>query len=78
MPDLTLTVAQILKELELPAGLTTYVVSAAMQDFVDEMRPLDADDWLALVRRGQHVTRERVEDYVAAAVADGPLLPLDR
>ena len=48
-----------------------------MQDFIDEARPIDANDWLTLVRSAQAVGRERIEDYVAAVAADGPLLPED-
>ena len=48
--DLNLHVARMLKELALPAGLAKYVLSAAVQDFIDEVRPTDADDWLTLVR----------------------------
>ena len=46
-----------------------------MQDFIDEVRPTDSDDWLTLVRMARSVTRERIEDYVAAVAADGPLVP---
>lgn len=75
--DLKLRVARMLYELALPAGLAKYVLSAAVQDFVDEVRPNDADDWLTMVRAGQNVGRERVEDYVAGAVVEGPLVPLN-
>jgi hypothetical protein len=46
-----------------------------MQDFIDEVRPTDDGDWLALSRAARTITRERVEDYVAAATATGPLMP---
>ena len=35
----------------------------------------DPDDWLSLVRGAGAVPRDRIEDYVAAAAADGPLVP---
>ena len=61
--------------LRLPARLAKYVLSAAVLDFVDEVRVrYDPDDWLSLVRRAAAMPRERVEDYVAAAAADGPLV----
>ncbi len=48
-----------------------------MQQFVDTVRPNDGNDWLALVRGALTMTRERLEDFVAAAAAvGGPLLPL--
>jgi hypothetical protein len=59
----------------LPARLAKYVLNAAVQDFVDEVQTTDPDDWVSLVRGAAAVPRERVEDYVAAAAADGPLVP---
>ena len=73
--DLNLHVAVLLRELRLPSALAKSVLVAAVQDFIDEVRPTDANDWLTLVRTAQAVPRERVEDYVAAAAADGPLIP---
>ena len=54
---------------------TEHLLSAAMQDFIDEVRPTDDGDWLTLVRRARLVPRDRVEDYIAAATATGPLVP---
>src|SRR6185295_3396178 len=73
--DLNLHVAVVLHQLQLPAAVAKSVLSAAMQDFVDEARPTDFNDWLTLVRTAQAVPRERVEDYVAVATAGGPLVP---
>ena len=67
--------ALVLRDLGLPAALTPYVLSAAVQDYIDEVRPADDDDWLTLVRAAQAIPRERIEDYVAAATAGGPLVP---
>jgi hypothetical protein len=75
VPDLNLHVARMLSLLRLPARLAKYVLSAAVQDFVDEVRATDPDDWLSLVRWAAAVPRDRIEDYVAAAAADGPLVP---
>ena len=74
--DLNLHVAERLKQLALPARLAKFVLGAAVQDFVDEVRPSDADDWLTLVRTARKASRERIEDYVAAAAAAGPLVPM--
>jgi hypothetical protein len=71
--DLNLRVAVVLRELQLPAALAKSVLAAAVQDFLDQVRPSDVDDWLTLVRAAQGVSRERIEDYVAAAAAGGPL-----
>ena len=51
------------------------MLSAAVQDYIDEVRPSDNEDWLTLVRAAQRVPRDRTEDYVAAITADGPLVP---
>jgi hypothetical protein len=74
--DLNLRIAIALKELKLPAAIERHVLAAAMQDFIDEVKPNDADDWLTLVQSAQTVTRERIEDYVAAVAAAGPLVPI--
>jgi hypothetical protein len=73
--DLNLRVAIVLSELKLPAAIERHVLAAAMQDFIDEVQPTDPDDWLTLVQTAQSVTRERIEDYVAAVAANGPLVP---
>jgi hypothetical protein len=78
MPDLTLHVAARLKELRVPAPLARVVLSAAMQDFLDEVQPTDDSDWLTLSRESRVATREQIEDYLAAATADGPLVPINR
>jgi hypothetical protein len=75
VPDLTLHVARTLSHLRLPARLAKYVLSAAVQDFIDEVRATDPDDWISLVRGAGAVPQDRIEDYVAAAAADGPLVP---
>jgi hypothetical protein len=73
--DLHLRVAVTLRELGLPAGIARHVLGAAVQDYIDEVRPTDNEDWLTLVRAAQGVPRDRIEDYVAAITADGPLVP---
>ncbi len=73
--DLNLRVAHVLHEARLPAAIAKHVLAAAMQDFIDEVKPVNADDWLTLVRGARSVAQERLEDYIAAAAADGPLVP---
>jgi hypothetical protein len=51
------------------------VLSGAMQDFIDEVKPTDDADWLTLARSARSVSRDRIEDYVAVATAVGPLVP---
>jgi hypothetical protein len=74
VPDLNLHVARMLAELHVPAMLARAVLASAAQDFVDSVRSTDPDDWLSLVRSARTLTRLQVEDYVAAAAADGPLV----
>jgi hypothetical protein len=73
--DVNFRVAMVLKELDLPAALARVVLAGAMQDFIDEVRPTDDGDWISLSRAARAITRERIEDYVAAATATGPLMP---
>lgn len=75
LPDVNFRVAIVLKELDLPASLARVILSAAMQDFIDEARATDDADWLSLSRAARAISRERIEDYVAAATATGPLMP---
>jgi hypothetical protein len=73
--DVNLHVASMLKEMRLPAALAKVVLGGAVQDFVDEVKPTDDGDWLTLVRATRSFTRERIEDYIGAATATGPLVP---
>lgn len=74
--DLNLHMALMLHQLKLPAAVARSVLTAAVQDFIDEARPTDFNDWLTLVRTAQAVPVARVEDYVAAVTAHGPLIPM--
>jgi len=73
--DLPLRVAVVLHNLHVPAVLARPVLAAAAQDFVDSVNPTDGNDWLTLARAAQAIPSQRFEDYVAAAAADGPLIP---
>jgi hypothetical protein len=74
--DLTLRLAETMAETGVPAPLTREVLRAALQRFVDEVRPAYPDDWLALVRHADALARTQVEDYVwGLTVPDGPLVP---
>ena len=76
MADLNLRVAVALAELKLPAALARGVLAAAMQDYVDRVKPLYPDDWLTLVRAAQALSAERIQDYIAALTINGPLVPV--
>jgi hypothetical protein len=73
--DVHLHVAIMLKEMRLPAAVAKVVLSGAVQDFIDEARPTDDADWVSLVRAARAATRDRIEDYIAAATAAGPFVP---
>jgi hypothetical protein len=73
--DVHLYIAIMLKELRLPAAVAKVVLSGAVQDFIDEAKPTDDADWVTLVRSARSATRDRIEDYIAAATAAGPLVP---
>ncbi len=75
LPDLAVRVAALLAELDLPAALARAVLAAAAQAFVDRVDPAHADDWPALARWAARLSREDVEDYVAAQAAGGVLVP---
>jgi hypothetical protein len=71
--ELILRVAEHLAALGVPAGVATAVLAMAAQDYLDGAPPIFEDDWLGLVGHAQLLSRESVEDYVAAAVAAGPV-----
>jgi len=73
--DLNLRVALALAELKLPAALARAVLATAMQDYVDRVKPLHMDDWLTMVRSAQALSTARINDYVSALTASGPLVP---
>jgi hypothetical protein len=75
IPDLNLQVAIALDRLGLPATLTKTVLSTVLQDYLDQVRPTDANDWPTLVRAAQSVSQEKIEDYIAALAVNGPLYP---
>jgi hypothetical protein len=72
--DLNFRIVERLVALHLPAALAPGVLAAAVQDYIEQVKPLHSSDWLTLVRMAQDVTDERIEDYVASLTADGPLV----
>jgi hypothetical protein len=73
--DLNLRVALALQEHALPSALAKGVLASATQDYIDDVKPIDSNDWLTLVRWPQAVSDERMEDYIAALTAGGQLVP---
>ena len=76
--DVLLRVASYLSELKLPASLAAPVLSFAMRDHLDRVRPLHTADAGAFARQARTLTRSQVEDYVGALAATGPLRPVPR
>ena len=74
--DVTLRVAEVLAEMKLPSALAPAVAAYALQEVVDRARPAFFDDWHAYQRAARDLPRERLIDYVAAAAAAGPLIPV--
>jgi len=72
--DLHWRIALALHDKRLPAPLAKAILAAAAQDWIDKGVPIGSDDWLTLARDAQALTDRRVDDYVAAAAADGPLV----
>jgi hypothetical protein len=76
MGDFNLTVALMLRDMNLPSLLAKPVLAIAMQDFIDDADPVNGADWWSLTREAQALKRQRTEDYVSAAAAvNGPLVP---
>lgn len=73
--DLTLLVAEALAEHRLPAVLARHVLAVAMQDLVDEVRPIHGDDWLGVARYVDDIPPGRLDDYIASLTTNGPLVP---
>ena len=73
IPDVNLRVAGLLSDLKVPSALFPGVMSMAMQDYIDTVPAMYAHDWEAISGHAWQITRERVEDYVSALVANGPV-----
>ena len=73
LPDLTLRVAEHMAALNAPVSLLPAVMAFATQDFIDGAPPLFDDDWMGIVGYAGQLSRETVQDYVAAVVAASPV-----
>ena len=77
LADLHIRVAECLSDLRLPASLAPGVLALATWDLAFASQVANADEWLPVVRAAQGVSIERVQDYVSALAAGGPLVRLD-
>ena len=71
--ELNLRVAVLLADLRVPATLFPGVMALATQDYIDSVPLVHRDDWAAMAGRAAAIGRERIEDYVSAVVATGPV-----
>ena len=51
-------------------------MAAATQDVIDGLRLAHDDDWVGAVAQIQQLVPQRVDDYVAAVMTGGVLVPL--
>lgn len=76
--DMNIEMAQRLAALRLPAALLPFVLTTAMQDYIDHAESVDAADRPPLLTYPRSISRELMADFVAAtATLDGPLVPVD-
>lgn len=74
--DVNLRIAAALAERRLPAALMPGVLAFAMQDVLDAAAPAFFDDWPAFWQAAAALPPERIDDYIAALTAGGPLVPV--
>jgi hypothetical protein len=72
--DLNLRLAEMLRELRMPAALLSHVLSAAALDFINNAVSRWQDDHRALLAFVQALPVDRVEQYLALLTTNGPLV----
>jgi len=75
VPDLTLRLAEVTAERQVPAVLIPALLLFATQDFWHEVDARFSDDWPAMARGAASLPVGRIEDYVASLASGGPLRP---
>jgi hypothetical protein len=73
LPELQVTLAIRLAELQLPATLVPAVMASATLDVVNTTASRFADDWQAIVDRVRAVDARAVERYLGLLTTSGPL-----
>jgi hypothetical protein len=76
LPDLQLTLALRLADLELPAMLVVDLMPSATFELVNTAAPRHADDFEALAEYIRRVDRIAVERHLGLLTTAGPLRPL--
>jgi len=77
-PDLNFRIAELLRDLHMPAALLAPVLMSATLDFINSTTSRDQDDHRGLVEFVQALQSDRVEQYLALLTTDGPLVPIGR
>jgi hypothetical protein len=77
VPDLMLSVAEAMRERQVPAVLTRAVLECAARDAMDEVQLQYFDDWVTLVGHARLVPG-RLDEYLASLTAGGPLVPVPK
>lgn len=72
-PGLMLRIADVLARHRLPAPLAASVQRYAMREVIDRVAPAHAADLLAFSLAIDKIDRARIEDYIGAVAASGPL-----
>lgn len=72
-PDLTLRLVLETARLGVPAPLVPFLLQFATLDYWHDVKARFPDDYPALTRQAAALESTRVEDYVAALAANGPL-----
>lgn len=74
-PDISLRVAELLAELNLPAAIAVAILPQITRDVIDGAAPVHPNDWGSVVRFVRALRLDQIEDYVAAEAAGGALVP---
>jgi hypothetical protein len=77
VPDLVLSVAEVMHDRQLPAALTRSVLECAARDAIDEVQVQYFDDWVTLIGHIR-VVPARLDEYLASLTAGGALVPVAR
>jgi hypothetical protein len=73
-PDLTLRLAELLADLNMPAALVPGIAAAATSDLVDRAPSRYAGDLRGIVEHVQSLTTDDLERYLALLTTGGPLV----
>jgi hypothetical protein len=77
VPDLALAIAEAMHERQIPAVLTRAVLECAARDMIDEVQLQYFDDWITVIGQARKVSG-RLDEYLAALTAGGPMMPVAR